>query len=121
MNVSSIFLGVITWGIPILEVAICFLAGRFLYRFVRFGERGWLVISITYLVATSIPVLLGISIIVLGSYLGLNYRIYTFFGENVWGLGVLTGLSFLIALVSNIVFWFALLTGTRKSNDRKGA
>ena len=76
---------------------------------------------VTYVVATSIPVLLGVSTIALGSYLGLTYRIYTFFGENVWGLGLLTGLSFIVGLVSNIIFWVALLVGTQKSNDRKSA
>jgi hypothetical protein len=70
---------------------------------------------VTYMVATSIPVLLGVSTIALGSYLGLNYRIYTFFGENVWGLGLLTGLSFIVALVSNIIFWVALLVGMSRA------
>jgi hypothetical protein len=115
MNFLDSAPGLVAWGIPIAEVAICFFAGRNLLQSAKKGTRGRLAVFAIYAGATSVPVALGVSVIKLGSYLGINYGIYVFFGEDVWALGVLTAASFVFAMISNIVFWWSVYIGTRKS------
>ena len=109
---------VFTFGIPLLGVATCALGGALVYRRARSNRAGRVIAALSYLVATSLPVVLASMAMKFGSYLAFRHKSYVFFGEDTWLLFILTAGYFWLAVVCNLALWLVLVLMKAKSETR---
>lgn len=94
-----------TYGIPLIGVVICILAGKFLYTLTKKRRIGRSTALLFYIICTLSPVFLA--------YLTLRFNNYpgsVLYGEASWALVTYAVAYLLFTCICIIVFWNEILS-----------